>query len=213
MSSSLRVSPIYIYKLRSIFAALLCILMASFMSIILGSSVLAESFNYDVTVEQALNITVSSSNISLDLNPETKQFETKDLSIKASTNYINGYKLYINAASSSLTNDDYVNINGNNNGPTFYIPTLTSSSVASSFPANYLGYIISSGSSGDPSITNLNSSLSNINDATFYPFSSGTLVSSSPSAVNENETTLTFVAKADYDKPAGSYTNTFSYIM
>ena len=163
------------------------------------------SISYHVSVEEALNVTVKPSNVSIDLNPETKQFGIANLDVSVGTNYINGYKLYINSTSTNLTNTDYTNGTHGVSGAVFYIPTLDSgtTATASNFPTNHWGYRISSSdSSGDPNITSTTN---------FYPFSSNTLISSSYTATADNTTTLTFGAKADYDKPAGSYTNTFSF--
>ena len=151
------------------------------------------------------------------LNPASSDFDTKNLDIIVGTNYLNGYKLYINATFSSLTNSDYVSTGGSS----FYIPTLDSAVSTSSFPANYWGYRISSssssgsgsGSSGSGSGSSSSPGNSAITSTTdFYPFASGTLISSSSTATTRDDTTLTFASKIDYSKPSGTYTNTFNLV-
>lgn len=148
----------------------------------------AEGFTYNVRVQPSLNVSVSTNRLSLLLNPGSNPFNTGDLDITVSTNNANGYKLYMNADDTRLVNNTY--------SETVYIPTLSSSTIESSFPTDAWGYQISSGNTGDPSVTSTTN---------FYPFTSGTLVSSSNTNTEGTESTLTFAAKAGYSKPAGSY--------
>ena len=145
---------------------------------------------YEVEIEPTLNISVSPSTVSLNLNPLNHAFDTEDLSVLVSTNNSYGYKLYVDADATNLTNT-------NPNIPS-YIQTLDSGTTytESNFPANRWGYRISSGNTGDPSITN---------PTNFYPFVSNTLISSASTPITDNSSTLTFASKVDYEQPAGTY--------
>ncbi len=154
-----------------------------------ASTAFAEKVTYNVRIEPTLNIAVSTNRVQLLLNPSSNPFNTGDLDITVSTNNPNGYKLYVNANDTRLTNNTY--------SEPAYLATLSSSATESSFPTNSWGYQISSGSTGDQTITSTTD---------FYPFVPGTLISSSSTQTTDDETTLTFAAKAGYDRPSGSYT-------
>ncbi len=170
------------------------------------SSVYADGLDYTVQVRPSLNITLSSSTVSLLLNPSTTPFGKADLNVSVGTNNFSGYKLYINATDNKLVNTAY-------SDPT-YIETLSSSTTESAFPANSWGYRISSLSSG-----NANDADTSIEDFTgnnFYPFTpstttSGTLINSSTTATNDSNVTLTFGSKVNYEKPSGLYSLDFNF--
>ncbi len=153
------------------------------------STTFAEKVTYNVRIEPTLNIAVSTNRVQLLLNPSSNPFNTGDLDITVSTNNPNGYKLYVNANDTRLTNNTYTE--------PAYLTTLSSSATESSFPTNSWGYQISSGTTGDSTITSTTN---------FYPFVSGALISSSSTPTTDDEATLTFAAKAGYDRPSGSYT-------
>ena len=125
-----------------------------------SNSVSATTMDTNVNIRPSMTLSVSSNDISLDLNPATKPFDTKDLTITIGTNNPTGYKLYLTSDSTNL-------INTEDNTKT--IETLPSSTPASgydkaSFPANYWGYRKSNGSSSS---------------GNYLPFASDLLVSSS----------------------------------
>ena len=217
MLKSLSNIYIYIYRLAKTIPVFLFLVLISACSVIFNSSfVFAEPIDYNVNIQDSLSVVVSSDTVNLNLNPLNQTYGTSNLDITVGTNYLNGYKLYINSASSSLANTDYYNNTGiatspsitPGTAPIFYIDTLESSTTASAFPVNYWGYRISSGNTGDPSITDTSTESST---TSYYPFSSGTLVSSASAPTSSNTSTLTFASKIDYDKPAGSYKNTFTF--
>ncbi len=173
--------------------------LVSTLTIFPNSPTHAETFNYNVQIRPSLNITVSSSTVQLVLNPSTTPFGKADLNVSVGTNNPNGYKLYIGSESDQLENHTY-------STPT-YIDTLSSSTTETTFPANSWGYRISSLSSG-------NVADDNITDTTgtnFYKFTSGAMIGSSTTSVNNNTTTLTFGSKVNYEKPAGVYTLDFNF--
>ncbi len=153
------------------------------------STTFAEKVTYNVRIEPTLNIAVSTNRVQLLLNPSSNPFNTGDLDITVSTNNPNGYKLYVNANDTRLTNNTYTE--------PAYLATLSSSATQATFPTNSWGYQISSGTTGDQAITSTTD---------FYPFVPGALISSSSTQTTDDETTLTFAAKAGYDRPSGSYT-------
>ena len=171
--------------------------------LISSNSVSATTSNvdYNISVGSSLNLEISSSTVSMTLNPASKTFDTKNLGITVGTNYINGYNLYIDSSSTSLTNNEY-------SGTSYTIGTLADTTTTGNFPAGYWGYRISSGNTGDSSITDTSAQSDSTN---YYKFIPNTLVSSSSTAINNNATTLTFATKIDYTKPAGTYTNTFTF--
>ncbi len=170
------------------------------------SSVYADGLDYTVQVRPSLNITLSSSTVSLLLNPSTTPFGKADLNVSVGTNNFSGYKLYINATDNKLVNNAYSN-------PT-YITTLSSSTTESAFPANSWGYRISSLSSGNAD--DADTSIEDFTGNNFYPFTpstttSGTLINSSTTATNDSNVTLTFGSKVNYEKPSGLYSLDFNF--
>ena len=163
---------------------------------------IAENLTYSVTIDPSLNITLPSSLLTLDLNPVTKTFAKKDLSVSVATNNSNGYKLTMDTTSGSGGSDGTSLVNVDDNTKT--IPTLpivlgstSGSSITSyeeaDFPVNKWGYKISSRNG----IT--------IPDANYLPFVSGTTIALNNSPVTSDTTTLTFASKIDYNQPSGLY--------
>ena len=172
----------------------------------LSIPVYADGLDYTVQVRPSLNITLSSSTVSLLLNPSTTPFGKADLNVSVGTNNFSGYKLYINATDNKLVNNAY-------SDPT-YINTLSSSTTETTFPANSWGYRISSLSSGNEE--DADTSIEDFTGNNFYPFTpstttSGTLINSSTTAVNNSTATLTFASKVDYEKPSGLYSLDFNF--
>jgi len=152
--------------------------------------VFATTMDTNVNIRPSMTLSVSSNDISLDLNPATKPFDTKDLTITIGTNNPTGYKLYLNSDSTDL-------INTEDSSKT--IETLPSSTPASgydqsSFPANYWGYRKSNGSSSS---------------GNYLPYESELLVSSSTGPSNETTTSIGLASKIDYLKESGTYSLDF----
>ena len=162
--------------------------------LLLSSAFADTTVTYEVQVEPTLNISVSSDNVSLDLNPLNKTFDTQDLLVTVSTNNSNGYKLYVNTDNdtTSLINTDYSDA---------YIETLGSTVTESAFDANKWGFRIT----GDPEDSSITGDTSITSTTSFFPFASGSLISSSSTATNASSATLTFASKINYQKPSGTY--------
>ena len=155
-----------------------------------SNSVFATTMDTNVNIRPSMTLSVSSNDITLNLNPATKPFDTKDLTITIGTNNPTGYKLYLTSDSTNL-------INTEDNTKT--IETLPSSTPAtgydqSSFPANYWGYRKSNGSSSS---------------GNYLPFNSDLLVSSATGPSNETTTSIGLASKIDYLKESGTYTLNF----
>ena len=146
----------------------------------------ADTVDYIVNVAPSLNITISSSNVVLDLNPNTKTSDSKDVDITVSTNNITGYKLTM---SSTGNQTNLVKTDDN----TKWIPTLSAAAgtTASSLADNTWGY-------------------RQDNTGNFLPFSS-TKILQNNSATNGDNTTLSFASKINYNQAAGSYAIDLSF--
>ena len=181
---------IYIYIYRAIISSssiLILSVLIGLTSTILVGSAYAQDLTTNVVVKPSLKITIPVSTLIENLDPSNNTFGSKDLTVSVATNNTNGYKLYLNADTTNLVNtvDD-----------TKYIGTLSSSATESNFPVNKWGYRISSGNTGDESITSTTN---------YYPFVSNKLISSSQTATNNISATLDFATKIDYNTPAGAY--------
>ena len=168
----------------------------------------AETLNYSVTIDPSLNITLPTNTLTLDLNPVTKAFATKDLNVSVATNNSNGYKLTLTTMSGSggTSGTELVNIND----ITKTIETLpivigtTSGSTITTyaedtFPVNKWGYKISARN---------NTTISNSN---YLPYISGTTIALNNSPVVDDTTTLIFASKIDYNQPSGIYAINLSF--
>jgi len=160
-----------------------CLLFAFSILVFSGSSANADTVDYIVNVAPSLNITLSSNNVVLDLNPNTKTSDSKDLNIKVSTNNMTGYQLTMSSTgdATDLVRDNTVD------GKNAVIPTLSNEAgaTAASLSDNTWGYKKDSGN--------------------FIPYVSGTKLLENKYATNLDETTLSFGSKINYNQAAGSY--------
>ncbi|MBR3270161.1 hypothetical protein IKG07_02855 [Candidatus Saccharibacteria bacterium] len=160
-----------------------CLLFVLSILVFSGSSANADTVDYIVNVAPSLNITLSTDNVVLDLNPNTKTSDSKDLNIKVSTNNMTGYQLTMSSTGNAtdLVRDNTVD------GKNATIPTLSAEagSTAASLTDNTWGYKKDSGN--------------------FIPYVSGVKLLENNVATNEDETTLSFASKIDWNQSAGSY--------
>jgi len=170
-------------------------------SVISASPAHADNLDYSINVDTSLNVTVSSETVSLTLNPSTNPFDSTNVNVLVGTNNPWGYKLYLKANSTDLTNSTY--------STPAYINTLsdTATGTTEDFPVNKWGYRVSALSSGNTA----DSSITDTTGTYFYPFVSDTLIGSATTSVNNSISTLTFASKVDYERPAGTYTLDFSF--
>ncbi|MBR0424115.1 hypothetical protein IJI79_01275 [Candidatus Saccharibacteria bacterium] len=173
----------------------IALLVFSVLLVNISSAFADTTVTYEVQVEPSLNISFSSDNVSLDLNPLNKTFDTQDLLVTVSTNNSNGYKLYVN------TDNDTTNLI-NTNYSDAYIETLGSTVTESTFDTNKWGFRIT----GDPEDSSITGDTSITSTTSFFPFAPGSLISSSSTATNASSATLTFASKINYQKPSGTYT-------
>ena len=106
----------------------------------------AENVNYQVNIDPALTITVTSggsgssgtavSDITLDLNPMNHTFDSQSIDVTVATNNITGYKLAMDTINSStdLTRNQDPNNTGTNDGISSVLSTLAS--TASGYSEN-----------------------------------------------------------------------------
>ena len=159
----------------------------------------ATDFTYSVTIDPSLSITLPTSTLTLDLNPVTQSFTTKDLNVTVATNNGNGYKLTMNTMSGSGGESGTSLVNINDATKTIgtlpiVIGTTSGSSITTytedTFPVNKWGYRIS---------------------GNYLPYISGTTIALNDSPVANDTTTLTFASKIDYNQPAGLYAINLSF--
>ena len=144
----------------------------------------ADNVDYTVNVADSLNVTVSSNNVVLDLNPNTKTSDSQDITVTVGTNNITGYKLNMSSTGdiTSLTRDSSVD------GIAASIPTLSAEAgaTASSLSDNTWGYRLN-------------------NTGNFVPYVSGVKIMEKNVATNADTATLSFASKINYNQSAGSY--------
>ncbi|MBR3269683.1 hypothetical protein IKG07_00270 [Candidatus Saccharibacteria bacterium] len=169
---------------RNLFLCVCIVFACSFLLLGSLSNASAADVDYIVNVAPSLNITLSSNNVVLNLNPNTKTSDSKDLNIKVSTNNMTGYQLTM---SSSNDATDLVRDN-TADGKNATIPTLSAEAgaTASSLTDNTWGYKKDSGN--------------------FIPYVSGVKLLENNVATNEDTTTLSFASKINYSQAAGTYT-------
>ena len=163
----------------------------------------------DVNVAEinALEITLSTSNLAIDLTPKIgiPSFDTDTLDILVGTTNITGYTLtmassYNGNSTTSLTRTESISSTvptidtiGSTITPTDFASTSDTSSI------NKWGYLLSA--------TNLD-----VNKTVYNPVLSSNTVNSSTEAVYNDPTTITFGAKVDSDLPAGNYRATLKFM-
>ena len=175
--------------------------------------VFAENVDFNVNIAPTLTIDVTSggiatSDVVLNLNPNSKTYDHKSVDINVATNNITGYKLFVSTADNKteLTRD---NTDGAFSSTIPTIPTLTNNYSPSAFEnctssdincMNKWGYKITA-SDTDPSLITTN----------YFPFVLNTNLATNHYATNGDNTTLDFAAKIDWDIPAGTYENTLVF--
>ena len=142
---------------------------------------------YAVTIEPAMAITVSSEAVNLSLNPiSNRPFGSGSLNVTVTTNNKPGYELYMSADTTDLihTTDSTESIATlPDNGDTGY--------TEATFVDNKWGY--------------------KIGNANYFPFASEDMIDSYDDMTNGRTANLGFAAKVDASKPAGTYSNTFTF--
>ena len=150
-----------------------------------------------VYADDTITITLPSSSVNLPITPTSSGvFNSTDINVQVTTSNTAGYTLSMTAADVNLTRTAAVN------GATPTIPTFTSLSGYTSgttysqanFPTGYWGYKLSS-------------------DTNYSPLASSiTIADPDESTANTAiSNVITFAAKLDNSKPAGSYTTTLTF--
>ena len=141
--------------------------------------VFAENLDYNVSIQPSLAVTIPSNTVSLNLNPFTTPFNTASLPVTVSTNNPTGFNLTMSSTDTNLTLRS-----GSETIPT--LATNTDGYSESDFTTNAWGYKLSTATNYSP-----------------FALSNQLLVTDAPT--NATTSTVTFAAKADSTKPAGTY--------
>jgi len=164
-----------------------------------GSSVFAETVDYSVTIEPSLTLTIPTSSIVLNLDPSSKTFDSKNLNVTVGTNNKTGYKLTLSTPNDNT--DLERDTSGDTTAISATIPTLDAGTYTeSTFTANKWGYKI-----------NTNTAIPSIITTDYIPFTSGNTLMERDTAINHDETELSFASKIDYLQPAGAYSTTLQF--
>ena len=146
----------------------------------------ADTVDYQVNVAQSLNVTVSTNNVVLDLNPSTKTSDSKDITVTVGTNNVTGYKLNM----SSTGGEDRLTRDSSADSKVDYILPLASGdptgTSASDLKENRWGYKLN-------------------NTGNFIPYVSGVQIMEKNVATNADTATISFASKIDWNQSAGSY--------
>ena len=181
--------------LKLIHTKQLLAILTTFIILGVASNASASPLDVSVTIPPSLNVTLTgtdaSGNVSLNLNPATSAFSTRDLTISVGTNNPSGYTLTMTANGTSLIRTEAVS------GIYPTIATLASEVAEGSFTTNRWGYRFTDNT------TNTNfQPLPGVDPATGIT----TLpISESDSAVNNKARTITFGAKVDTTQTPGDY--------
>lgn len=145
----------------------------------------AETTTFEVNVAESLSVSVTTP--STWASGEVDSFLRNGINVSVTSNNASGFKASMQSSGST----DLTNTTNN----TITIPTLTASTVKSSFPANYWGYSLDDTSSGSDSSTYLAMSTNPI-----------TLLNESNASSGSKD--VYFGAKANMSQAAGTYTGT-----
>ena len=159
----------------------------------ISNPVFADNVDYSVTIEPSLTLTIPTSSIVLNLDPSSKTFDSKNLNVSVGTNNKTGYKLTLSTPNDNT--DLERDTSGDTTAISATIPTLdTGTYTESTFTANKWGYSINSNTAIPSTVT-----------TGFVPFVSGNTLMERDTAINHDETELSFASKIDYLQPAGAY--------
>lgn len=171
-------------------------------SVIANNTSAAESANtsFQVNVQDTIAVAVTTPVSGATGNVDEFLRNTVDVSIN--TNVSNGF-------TASMYSRDNTNLTHTMLGSSYYIPTMSNSSQRSSFPVNTWGYSLKSASLdgktyGETDAGNNNSTYYPLTDSTTSPIKVMTAASGTKSGTQS----IYFGAKANAEKPAGTYLNT-----
>ena len=154
---------------------------------------------FAVQLGEVLTLSAPSTVILNDCNPSTSNLCTADADITVSSNFANGYKLYMNAANGSSTSLNNASAGTN-------IPTVSTAYSSSNFPINSWGYTggtDQTSASGLDCTTNYCPVLAYQSDETAY--APNRLIASANEPTATTTKTITFGAKVDATKASGTY--------
>ena len=156
-----------------------------------------ENVDYNVSVASSLTLTIPTSSIVLNLDPSSKTFDSKNLTVSVGTNNKTGYTLTL----STPSNNTDLNRDSSSDSIVATMPTLSAGTYTqTTFTEDKWGYSINSNTAIPSTVT-----------SGYVPFVSGNTLMERSTAVNHDETELSLAAKIDYLQPAGSYSTELNF--
>ena len=171
-------------------------------SVIANNTSAAETSNasFQVNVQDSIAVAITSPVSGATGNANEFLRNTVDVSIN--TNVSNGF-------TASMYSRDDTNLAHTTLGSSYYIPTMSSSASRSSFPVNTWGYSLKSSSLDGKTYGETDAGN---NSSTYYPLTDSTStpikVMTAASGTKSGTQSIYFGAKANTEKPAGTYLNT-----
>ena len=162
------------------------------------------TFRVEVADIPALEITLPSSIVSLDLVPDanTADFNSTDISILVGTTNTTGYTLSMIPSSTSLTRTESINntIPVINTLDNVVAPNVFSSTVDNT-TMNKWGYKLAS------------TNMTNADTTNYHPITTTAIpINESNAAIYNDSTTISFAAKANSEIPGGNYRATLKFM-
>ena len=185
-----------------LFVALAFALASGFTAITTSDTSAAETVNasFQINVQESIAVAVTTPTSGATGN--INEFLRNTVNVEVNTNVANGF-------TASMYSRDDTNLTHTMLGSSYYIPTMSSSTTRSSFPVNNWGYSLASASLdgktyGETDAGNNSSNYYPLTDSAASPIKVLTAASGTKSGTQS----IYFGAKANTDKPAGTYLNT-----
>ena len=157
----------------------LCVFVGILSAVFISTNtVFADNLDYSVNVQPSMTVTIPTTTVNLDIDPSTSTFDSEDVTVTVGTNNPTGYSLSMSSEETDLTLDG-----GTETIST--LDTLEGGYTLDTFTTNRWGYKLPT--------TN------------YLPFATNIALDSNDAPVNARTSTVTFAAKADFTKPAGTY--------
>ena len=156
------------------------------------------SFQVNVKDTIAVAITTQASGVTGNVN----EFLRNTVEVEVNSNVSNGF-------TASMYSRDNTNLTHTMLGSSYYIPTVSSSTSRSAFPANAWGYSLKSASLDGKTYGETDAGN---NSSTYYPLTTSTstpiTVLTAAAGTKSGTQSIYFGAKANAEKPSGTYSNT-----
>ena len=152
---------------------------------IFSTPVVADTVDYNVSINPSINLTIPTGDLVLNVDPTSQPFDSASTRILVSTNSSAGYQLIMTASGTDLikTNDSTTVI------PT--LPDLAGGYTESTFVANKWGYKIGTGN--------------------YLPFATNTVIKETDTVADSDPTDFTVAAKVDFTQTEGTYSTVINF--